>query len=650
MTGKSLTPNEILLSQLKELMPQAFNEGKLDKEKLLVSLGENIDISNERYVLNWAGKSDCFRVLQSPSSRTLVPAKEESINFDETENIFIEGENLEVLKILQKSYFGKIKMIYIDPPYNTGNDSFIYPDKFSEGKDEYLKRVGDKDEEGYMTKEGMFRKNSKENGQYHSNWLSMMYPRLFLARNLLRDDGVIFVSIDDNEVHNLRLMMNEIFGEENFIGILVLQTATDNNPTQIKTEHEYIVCYVKNKQLQPFWTRRSETAQLLLAEYLRIKKDVGNNPIKIQEVLRKWIKDNDSKLLRVTHYDNVDTKGVFHDGDIANTKFGGYQYDVIHPTTGKACKIPDKGFRFPEETMKKMIDDGEIVFGSDETILIKPKKRLENVKDALRSIIYEDGRTSTKVVESLLDRDVFKNPKSHFILSRLVEFCSDKNDIILDFFAGSSSTAHAVLSLNNEIKSSRKFIMVQMPELVLENDKDSIQCYNFLKSNKLPATLAEVSKERIRRVISKIKEEESGKLGFEDKKLDLGFKVLKLADSSFKQWRTDIKTEDDLKNQMKLFTDPTREGSTPLDMVYELILKSGKDINSSIVHKNNVYYINDTELAILIEKVDGKTIDALVEKHPDKVIILDKLFKGNDSLKTNTALQMKDAGIEFKTI
>ena len=437
---------------------------------------------------------------------------------------------------------------------------------------------------------------------------------------------------------------------ENFIGILVLQTATDNNPTQIKTEHEYIVCYVKNKQLQPFWTRRSETAQLLLAEYLRIKKDVGNNPIKIQEVLRKWIKDNDSKLLRVTHYDNVDTKGVFHDGDIANTKFGGYQYDVIHPTTGQACKIPDTGFRFPEETMKKMIDDGEIVFGSDETILIKPKKRLENVKDALRSIIYEDGRTSTKVVESLLDRDVFKNPKSHFILSRLVEFCSDKNDIILDFFAGSSSTAHAVLSLNNEIKSSRKFIMVQMPELVLENDKDSIQCYNFLKSNKLPATLAEVSKERIRRVISKIKEEESGKLGFEDKKLDLGFKVLKLADSSFKQWRTDIKTEDDLKNQMKLFTDPTREGSTPLDMVYELILKSGKDINSSIVHKNNVYYINDTELAILIEKVDGKTIDALVEKHPDKVIILDKLFKGNDSLKTNTALQMKDAGIEFKTI
>ena len=186
--------------------------------------------------------------------------------------------------------------------------------------------------------------------------------------------------------------------------------------------------------------------------------------------------------------------------------------------------------------------------------------------------------------------------------------------------------------------------------MVLENDKDSIQCYNFLKSNKLPATLAEVSKERIRRVISKIKEEESGKLGFEDKKLDLGFKVLKLADSSFKQWRTDIKTEDDLKNQMKLFTDPTREGSTPLDMVYELILKSGKDINSSIVHKNNVYYINDTELAILIEKVDGKTIDALVEKHPDKVIILDKLFKGNDSLKTNTALQMKDAGIEFKTI
>jgi len=206
LSGESLDTVDTLKQQLYSLMPEIFTEGfygKIDWEKLKSTLGEDITFSNERYVLNWAGKSDSFRNLQEPTNKTLTPAPDESIDFDTTQNIFIEGENLEVLKVLQKSYFGKIKMIYIDPPYNTGNDSFIYPDKFSETKEAYLKRVGDKDEEGYRTKEGRFGKNSKENGQYHSNWLNMMYPRLFLARNLLKEDGAIFISIDDNEVHNL---------------------------------------------------------------------------------------------------------------------------------------------------------------------------------------------------------------------------------------------------------------------------------------------------------------------------------------------------------------------------------------------------------------------------------------------------------------
>ena len=212
MDGKSLSPHIDKLNQLKQILPEAFTEDKIDWEKLRIALGEDINFANERYVLNWAGKSDAFRIMQQPSTQTLVPVRDDSVNFDDTKNVFIEGENLEVLKVLQKSYFGKVKMIYIDPPYNTGNDSFIYPDRFAETKEEYQKRVGDKDEEGYMTGEGMFRKNSRENGQYHSNWLNMMMPRLYLARTLLRDDGVIFVSIDDNEVHNLRLLMNEIFG------------------------------------------------------------------------------------------------------------------------------------------------------------------------------------------------------------------------------------------------------------------------------------------------------------------------------------------------------------------------------------------------------------------------------------------------------
>ena len=221
MNGRSLDITEERLVRLRELFPEAFSEEKVDWEKLRVVLSSDGEFKDERYHLNWAGKTDAFRVLQSPTTATLRPCREESIDFDGSNNLFIEGENLEVLKILQKSYFGKIKMIYIDPPYNTGNDHFIYPDRFTESKDAYLKRIGDKDEQGRMTREGMFRKNSRENGHFHSNWLSMIYPRLFLARNLLRDDGVIFVSIDDNEVHNLRLVMNEIFGEENIILQLV---------------------------------------------------------------------------------------------------------------------------------------------------------------------------------------------------------------------------------------------------------------------------------------------------------------------------------------------------------------------------------------------------------------------------------------------
>jgi adenine-specific DNA-methyltransferase len=251
MDGTSLTPEQEKLNALKQLLPEVFAEGKVDWEKLKATLGADINFSNERYVLNWAGKSDAFKVLQIPTTKTLIPAKEESVNFDETENIFIEGENLEVLKVLQKSYFGKVKMIYIDPPYNTGNDSFIYPDKFSESKADYEKRVGDKDEDGYMTKDGMFKKNSKENGQYHSNWLNMMMPRLYLAKNLLRQDGVIFVSIDDNEVHNLRLLMNEIFGEENFVAQFIWkrrQNVDSRAKNGASTDHEYVITYKKSEE------------------------------------------------------------------------------------------------------------------------------------------------------------------------------------------------------------------------------------------------------------------------------------------------------------------------------------------------------------------------------------------------------------------
>jgi adenine-specific DNA-methyltransferase len=246
MDGKNLDIVKQKIEQLKQIIPEAFTEGKIDWEKLKVTLGENIEFSNERYVLNWAGKTDAYRLLQAPTYSTLKPVREESVNFDTTENIFIEGDNLEVLKVLQKAYFGEIKMIYIDPPYNTGND-FIYKDDFKETIQEYRKKVGDIDENGNLTGARLFR-NTKDNGRYHSNWLNMMLPRLFLARNLLRVDGVIFVSIDDNEVHNLRLLMDEIFGEENFVGqIIAITNRSGRDYGGIARTHEYILSYQKSE-------------------------------------------------------------------------------------------------------------------------------------------------------------------------------------------------------------------------------------------------------------------------------------------------------------------------------------------------------------------------------------------------------------------
>lgn len=247
MDGMSLDIQQTQLEKLRALFPEVVSEGKVDWERLKATLGEDIAFSDERYVLNWAGKGDSYREIQRKTTATLVPDREESVNFEDTGHVFIEGENLEVLKVLQKSYYGKVKMIYIDPPYNTGNDHFIYPDRFSESREEYLKRTGGKDEDGYLTREGMFRKNSQDNGHYHSNWLSMMYPRLFLARNLLRDDGVIFISIDDNEVHNLRLLMNEIFGEENFLAEFVWKRRASSALAEklVSADHEYVLAYQK---------------------------------------------------------------------------------------------------------------------------------------------------------------------------------------------------------------------------------------------------------------------------------------------------------------------------------------------------------------------------------------------------------------------
>lgn len=619
MIGNSQIPKDILINNLKELTPEIFSEGKIDWERLKATLGEDINFSNERYVLNWAGKSDVFRVLQSPSTRTLIPAKDESIDYNETENIFIEGENLEVLKILQKSYFGKIKMIYIDPPYNTGNDSFIYPDKFSETKEEYQKRVGDKDEEGYMTKEGMYRKNSKENGQYHSNWLNMMYPRLFLSKNLLKDDGAIFVSIDDNEIHNLRLLMNEIFGEENFIAQFIWkrrQNVDSRSKNGASTDHEYIICY-----------RKSDNGLIRGAE-----KDMNkySNP------------DNDKR----GDWMSADMTGLATKEQRPNL-----HYDLEDPKTGIVYPCPPTGWRYEPKRMMSLIKNDEIIFPKNPEGRPRRKKfqrDLESEFTGFSTILNTVYNTQgTREVRTIFDdKEYFDFPKPKDLIKLLIQQGAssiEEENIILDFFSGSGTTAHAVMELNREEDIDRKYICVQLPENCIEKSEAFKAGYK---------TIAEVAKERIKRAAKLIKEDKQNELDFNsEKKIDLGFKVFKLSDSNFKLWRQQgIESAEELEKQMELFTNPVSEEAQNENMVYELLIKSGFDLNSEIQKVNNMFIANNNEMVLLLESVSNEIINEVIHLKPQKVIALDKLFEGNDQLKTNTVLQMKDSGIDFKTI
>ena len=657
MEGFSQTPKEERIKMLQSLMPEVFDEGRIDWEKLQAALGEDINFSNERYVLNWAGKSDAFRVMQQPSSATLAPCREESVDFDNTRNIFIEGENMEVLKVLQKSYFGKVKMIYIDPPYNTGNDSFIYPDKFSETKEEYLRRVGDKDEAGYMTREGMFRRNSKENGQYHSNWLNMMMPRLYLAKSLLREDGVIFISIDDNEVYNLRLLMNEIFGEENFIAQLVIVNNPKgrNDSKHFAECNEYAVVYGKPNYV-------SNGLPLTSEQKLKFDKvDEDGHRYQLRDLRKRGNGDRreDRPNMYFPIYYNpvggkvslekqencIEIYPIKGDGSDGRWRWGKERVsENLHLLVPRPVKKGDKWGVDYKVFLNPALNPMDDMDGEEK--LSKPK-----------TIWTETGISSDlakRTLKNLMSGDYFDFPKSVDLLKKFFLIGMSDTDIVLDFFAGSGTTSHAVMQMNKEDGGHRKFVCVQLPEPCAEKSEAYKAGYK---------TIADIAKERIRRAGAKIREEvekeqtaENEKLHFEGEQNncrmpDLGFKVFKLTDSNFKQWR-DIKgsDRDAWERQLFDFIDPVSDNAVIDNMVYELLLKNGKDLNSAIVLKKGYYTVNGNELIFLLESASQEIINDVLNEKPNKVIALDRLFEGNDQLKTNAALQMRDAGIEFKTI
>ena len=393
-------------------------------------------------------------------------------------------------------------MIYIDPPYNTGND-FIYIDDFADGIAHY------KEVTGQATKS-----NPETAGRYHTNWLNMMYPRLKLARNLLTDDGVIFISIDDNEQANLKRICDEIFLEDNYLGTIVWQSATDNNPTQIAVEHEYILAYAKKKDKLSAWTIKSKKVEKIIDRYNELKRKY-NYPSEIEKELRAWIKANSKELKGVTHYCKVDEKGTYYPGNSSNTSDGGYRFDIIHPLTKKICAKPDFGYRWKEETFLETAKNGDVECGYDETTIPKIKKRIETVEEQLKSYYYEDNRAWTAYLTKIIGKKVFDNPKSVTLLKRLVQFASTKDDIIVDFFSGSGSSAQAIFEVNIEDESNRKFILVQLPENLDRNYEQADSkakpiiknAVEFLSSINRPHYITELAKERIRRAGEKIKEE-----------------------------------------------------------------------------------------------------------------------------------------------
>jgi adenine-specific DNA-methyltransferase len=632
MDGNSVSPQKELLELLQKRFPEIFAEGKVNPDKLRQTLGEELDTNNERYGLSWAGKAECFRHIQETTTATLKISDLKSQISEEnrnSKNIFIEGDNLEVLKILQKTYQNKIKMIYIDPPYNTGNDSFIYPDRYKEEKEDYELRAGIKDAEGLLTKDGFWRKNSKDAGHFHSNWLSMMYPRLFLARNLLREDGVIFVSIDDNEVHNLRMIMDEVFGEENFIGSMVWKKRYQGAKEKyLVVLHEYIFFYAKNKES---------------LESIYIPSD--------EEYIKEYYKYED-KLSKIRGpYRTQPLEAGKSMGDRNNLRF-----PIIAPDGEKI--YPKRQWIWAEDRVLEAIKQEEIGFQKNKkeewAVFIKQylKDNEGNIRETKAFSLIDDVYTQdgTREIEGLFGSgNIFPFPKPSILIKKILHLGTESanNDIVLDFFAGSCTTAHAVMQLDAEDGGNRKFICVQLAE-PCEEESEAFKA-GF-------KTIAEIGKERIRRAAKKIKEENKGKLDFDGKKLDLGFKVFKLEQSNFKQWRENVKTGEELKEQMKMFVDNVKKGVASEDMLFEIILKNSRfDLNAEISKDNfdgvDYYRLADgVEIICLADKITKKLVEKIVKEKPEKFTCLDIAFKNNDQLKTNTALQMEAEKIEFKVI
>lgn len=614
------------LKKLQELFPSVVKDGEVDFDALRAELGEFTEIGKERYELTWAGKQDAQLLTGEPLvGKTLKYVAEESKNPETTENLYIEGDNLEALKLLQNSYRGKIKMIYIDPPYNTGVD-LIYQDRRSQTQAESDIAEGARTEDGKR-----LIINPNTSARYHANWLSMIYPRMRLARDFLQDDGVIFISIDDYEVANMRRICDEIFGEKNLIvQFTIVSNSSKNNSNQVSVTHDYVLCYVKNKSSIPsdWLVERNNIDEFKKRANMLLKRGLPSD--EIHKELLELIKY--PRFFDFDHYTYVDKRGPFRASDLTASGSKAF-YDVLHPITQKPCKVGRRGWAYSPNSMNELIHDDRIYFGSDESVMPQLKNYLfENEKTLPRSVVFFDSQASTKWMKN--QNLVFSYPKAIDLLKYLISMYPADDYVVMDFFSGSSSTAHAVMQLNAEDKGNRKFIMVQIPEVCEENS----DAYKAGYKN-----ICEIGKERIRRAGEKIKAEHP--------EVDVGFKVFKVDDTNIR-WlaaeagKQGITLEDALSAGGKDLRD-FMNGTNDLDVVYEILIRQyGIPLTAPIDLLSDIgertYSIADTVVVCLEEEVTDSVIDKIanLEPIPQKIVFRDSAFGDDISLKENAMLRL----------
>ncbi len=615
-----------LAKKLQEVVPEAITDGKVDTKKLKELLDDDAADDSERFGLFWPGKKRATRAAQEPTTATLKPSKSESKDWDTTQNLFIEGDNLEVLKVMQKHYHNKIKMIYIDPPYNTGKD-FVYPDNFKEGLQNYLEFTNQVDNEGRKIST-----NSDTDGRYHSNWLSMMYPRLKLARNLLRDDGVIFISIDDHEAQNLLKICNEVFGEGNFVAQIPWRkrTAKSDVPFGVSQDFEWIISFARTTDFKA----------------------------RVEGKGRKYYttKDLPDRAWRVHDLTKQTT---------ASERPNSY-FTIVNPKNGKEYPAnPNRTWAITQETFDKYYNLNRIVFPGDYDFLNISKPALRYFEeDDIRSAGEDHGfiavstllpqtvgmtKEGTSDIDTLFSEKVFTFPKPTSLISYLAGVSSKNTDIILDLFSGSGTTAHAIMQLNSEDGGNRKHIQIQLPEPTDEKSEAHKAGYK---------TIADIAKERIRRAGEKVKKDYADKLAERDTALDTGLRVYRLADSNFSKWRTSSDVDvDDLQQRLLDMRESSDDNASQDDLLTEILLKLGISLTSQTTQKDisglQVWDIGNGAIAAYLDEHTKPTLDQLrtiADTEPAKFVILEDAFQGDDELKTNLSQICKTNKIELWTV